>query len=298
MPRLLALLVALLTAAPALAEVRVVATTPSMAMLARTVGGEAVSVTTLAPPDRDTHYLRAKPSMIRDLRRADLVVAVGAELEVGWLPAALRRAANPAIRPGRTGYFEAAAQVELIGSYERADRAAGDVHPAGDPHVNLDPVRMATVAEALAQRLRELDGAHAEAFRKRAADFRDEVAERLPGWQQRVAGSPGVVAFHKDIRYLAERLDVPIRGHLEPKPGIAPTASHLRGLIDDLKGDEVGVILRRPFHPPDPVQKVAEATGWGTAVLPLDPELGADAAAYFELIDRYATAIGGGRGSD
>ncbi|MFB6259395.1 MAG: metal ABC transporter substrate-binding protein [Thiohalorhabdaceae bacterium] len=295
MIRLIALLAALLTAAPAMAELRVVASTTSMAMLARTVGGDAVSVTTLAPPDRDTHYLQAKPSMIRDLRGADLVVAVGAELEVGWLPAALRQAANPAIRPGQPGYFEAAAQVELTGTYERADRFAGDVHPAGDPHVNLDPVRMATVAQALAKRLGELDGAEAEAFRKRAAEFREAVEERLTGWREQVAGSPGLVAFHKDIRYLAERLDVPIRGYLEPKPGIAPTASHLRELVDKLKGGKAGVILRRPFHPSDPVRKVAEATGWRTAVLPMDPELGADAAAYFDLIDRYAAAIGGER---
>jgi zinc/manganese transport system substrate-binding protein len=295
MKRLLFALALLLAAVPATAEVRVAATTSSMAMLARTVGGEAVAVTTLAPPDRDAHYLQAKPSMIRVLRRADLVMAVGAELEVGWLPAAIRNAANPAIRPGEKGYFEAAAQVELTGTYQRADRAMGDVHPSGDPHVNLDPVRMAKVAEALAARLAEMEPAQADAFRRRAEAFGEEVERRLPGWQERVSDSPGVVAFHKDINYLMHRLEVPIRGYLEPKPGIAPSASHLKGLIDDLKAHEPGVILRHPYHPRDPVQKVAQATGWRTAAIPLDPELGADAQTYFALIEAYVAAIAGDR---
>ena len=292
---LLTLVLGVTAAAPAAAGVRVAATTTSMAMLARTVGGEAVSVTTLAPPDRDTHYLQARPSMIRALRRADLVVAVGAELEVGWLPAAIRNAANPGIRPGEKGYFEAAAQVGLTGKYRRADRAMGDVHPAGDPHVNLDPVRMAAVAEALAARLGELAPGRARAFRDRAERFRTRVTERLPAWKERVAGAFGVVAFHKDLRYLMHRLGVPIHGYLEPKPGIAPSASHLKRLTSDLKARDSGVILRHPYHPPGPVRKVARATGWRTASLPLDPALGADAEAYFALIGAYVAAIAGDR---
>jgi zinc/manganese transport system substrate-binding protein len=297
MKRLLFLgtLISTLFAAPALAEVRVAATTTTMAMLARTVGGEQVSVTTLAPPDRDAHYLQAKPSMIRALRRADLVVAVGAELEVGWLPAAIRNAANPAIRPGQSGYFEAAAQVELMDTGGAADRARGDVHPAGDPHANLDPVRMATVAEALASRLGNLDGEHRVAFRERAEAFGAEVEDRLPQWREAVADAPGVVAFHKDVDYLMERLEVPVRGYLEPKPGIPPTASHLRRLIDEVKGGDAGVVLRHPFHPREPARKVADAAGWRTAALPLDPELGATAADYFGLIDDYVAAMAGSR---
>ncbi|MFP4616268.1 MAG: metal ABC transporter substrate-binding protein [Thiohalorhabdus sp.] len=292
---MLILILSLAAAVPALAETRVAATTTSMAMLARTVGGDAVSVTTLAPPDRDTHYLQAKPSMIRDLRSADLVVAVGAELEVGWLPAAIRNAANSSIRPGQPGYFEAAAQVELLDAGGPADRSGGDVHPGGDPHVNLDPVRMAAVAEALAEHLAELSPDHAEAFRERADAFAEEVDERLPAWKERAGDSPGVVGFHKDIRYLMERLEVPIRGYLEPKPGVPPSGSHLRELIAELEGSGPGAILRHPFHPRGPVEKVAEATGWRAATLPLDPPLGAEDADYFALIDDYVAAIAGPR---
>ncbi|KPV39673.1 ABC transporter substrate-binding protein [Thiohalorhabdus denitrificans] len=287
----LTIILTLAAALPVMAETRVAATTTSMAMLARTVGGDAVSVTTLAPPDRDTHYLQAKPSMIRDLRSADLVVAVGAELEVGWLPAAIRNAANPSIRPGRPGYFEAAAQVELLDAGGRADRSGGDVHPAGDPHVNLDPVRMAAVAEALADRLAELEPGHAAAFGERAAAFAQEVEQRLPAWEERVADSPGVVGFHKDIRYLLERLEVPIRGYLESKPGVPPSGSHLRELIAALKGSGPGVVIRHPFHPSGPVEKVAGATGWATAALPLDPPLGATDEDYFALIEDYVEAV-------
>ncbi len=295
MIRLIALAVGLFTVSLAQAEVRVSATTTSMAVLARTVGGDAVTVTTLAPPDRDVHYLQAKPSMLHRLRRADLLVAIGAELEVGWLPAALRRAANPRIRPGRTGYFEAAAQVELAGSYQRADRSGGDVHPAGDPHVSLDPVRMAALAEALAARLGELDPGQAETFRQGAADFRAKVEECLPAWQEKAAGSPGVVAFHKDIDYLMHRLEVPIHGYLEPKPGIPPSAAHLKGLIANLERREPGVILRHPYHPCHPVRKVARAVGWRTASLPMDPPIGAGAEEYFALIDAYVAALEEGR---
>jgi zinc/manganese transport system substrate-binding protein len=119
---------------PACAAVNVVATTSSMGMLARTVGGDAVKVTVLSPPDRDAHFLLARPSMMVALRRADLLVAVGAELEVGWLPAAIQGASNPKILPGQPGYFEGAAQIELIDVGQAADRSKGDVHPMGNPH--------------------------------------------------------------------------------------------------------------------------------------------------------------------
>lgn len=150
--RRLWVLLGLLAVGPAWA-LQVVATTASMGMLARTVGGPQVQVSELAPPDRDAHMLQARPSMLRALRDAQLVVAVGAELEIGWLPAAISGAANGAIAPGRPGYFEAAAQVPLLDAGLAADRAQGDVHPGGNPHVNLDPLRMAAISKALAERL-------------------------------------------------------------------------------------------------------------------------------------------------
>lgn len=268
----------------------VVATTSSMGMLAREVGGAAVRVTELAPPDRDAHMLQARPSMMRALRDADLAVAVGAELEIGWLPAAINGAANPAILPGRPGYFEAAAQVPLLDAGQVADRAHGDVHPAGNPHINLDPARMATVARALAERLAQLDAANAAAYRERAGRFAAAVEARMPDWKRKAAGSGGAVLYHKDGAYLLAFLGVPLLGTLEPVPGVPPTASHLDALAKKQQGQR-GVILHTPYQPPAGAEKLAGLLGWKSNVVPLDPPAGANAAQYFALIDRWADAL-------
>jgi zinc/manganese transport system substrate-binding protein len=287
-----ALLLTALLAVPtaAGADVRVVATTSSMAMLVREVGGDAVSVTTLAPPDRDPHYLLALPSMMLALRRADLVVAVGADLEVGWLPAALQSAANGKVRPGQPGYFEGAAQIELIETGQTADRSRGDVHPLGNPHYYMDPVRMATVGRALAGRLGALDPPRREAYLARAAAFALAVDERAVRWRARAAGAPGVVLFHKDGNYLAAFLGIPVLGYVEPLPGIPPTASHLRGLVGRLTGGN-GVILYNSFHPREGPEFLARQLGWRAVQLQLEPPLDATGATYLDHLDRWVTAI-------
>lgn len=285
-------IVLLLAAVTAQAAVNVVATTPAMGMLAETVGGDAVSVRVLAPADRDAHYLQARPSMMAALRGADLVVAVGAELEVGWLPAAIRGANNPGVFPGRIGYFEAAAHVDLIGVGGPADRALGDVHPAGNPHLNMDPVRMAQVAHALADRLTRFDSANAEQFRANAEAFELRVEERMPVWRERVMAAPGVVFFHEDADYLAKRLDVPVLGYVEPLPGIPPTARHLRDLVRALEGRD-GVVIRAIYHQERGPLFVGEQLDWPVHALPLDPEVGATADDYLALMDRWVDAMAG-----
>ena len=279
-----------LLAARAEARVEVVASTASMGMLAREVGGEAVRVNVLAPSDRDPHMLQARPSMMRALRDADLVVAVGAELEVGWLPVAIASAANPRIAPGGIGYFEAAAQVPLIETGQAADRAHGDVHPMGNPHVNLDPARMAVIARALAQRLARIEPGAAADFRARADAFARAVEARLPGWKTRAAGSPGALLFHKDGNYLFGLLAVPVLGYLEPVPGVPPSASHLDGLIAKLKGRR-GVVLRHAYQPARGAELVARELGWKSVVVPLEPPVDASADAYFRVIDAWVAAL-------
>jgi zinc/manganese transport system substrate-binding protein len=276
------------------AAVDVVATTSSMAMLARTVGGENVSVTTLAPPDRDAHYLLAKPSMMIALRRADLLVAVGAELEVAWLPVAIQGAHNGRLIPGQPGYFEGAAQIQLIEVGVTADRARGDVHPLGNPHYYMDPVRMATVARALAGRLADLDPANAAVYRSNAERFEQMVNERLPRWRSLAANAPGVVFYHKDGNYLAALLDVPILGYVEPLPGIPPTASHLRDLVQRLSGRR-GVILYNSYHSSSGPDFLVRNLGWPKMQLQLEVALNADAAGYLDHMDRWVTAIASGK---
>jgi zinc/manganese transport system substrate-binding protein len=268
------------------AAVNVVATTSSMAMLARTVGGDAVKITVLSPPDRDAHYLLARPSMMVALRRADLMVAVGADLEVAWLPEALRGASNPKIFPGQSGYFEGAAQIDLIETGQVADRARGDVHPSGNPHYYMDPERMARVAGALAQRLAQLEPREAPRFQA----FARAVAERLPAWKEQAAGAPGILPYHKDVNYLANLLGVSILGYVEPLPGIPPTAAHLKGLVEQLRGRQ-GVILYNSYHSGDGPAFLARNLGWTALQLQLEVDLGADGPAYLDHIGKWVAAV-------
>lgn len=277
-------------AAPAAAALNVVATTSSVGVVARAVGGDAVKITVLAPPDRDAHMLQARPSMMVALRNADLLIAVGAELEVGWLPAALAGAGNGKIQPGSGGYFEAAAQVPLLDTGKPADRSQGDVHPSGNPHLYLDPQRMATVAEALAGRLASLDSKNAERYRQGAAQFRKAVQTRLPTWNQKAAGANGIVPYHKDVTYLAALLNVPILGYVEPLPGIPPTASHLKDLTERLRGQK-GVILYTEYQSEQGPAFLAKNLGWPKARIPLEPSIEATTEDYLKLIDRWVDGI-------
>jgi zinc/manganese transport system substrate-binding protein len=276
------------------AQLNVVATTSNMGLLSRTVGGDQVRVTVLVPPDRDAHYLEARPTMMAALRRADLLVAVGAELEVGWLPAALRGANNPVVLPGRIGYFEGAAQIELIETDVQADRAAGDVHPEGNPHFYTDPVRLAEVGVALARRLGEIDPANAERYVANAERFSAAVVQRLPAWLTRARDAPGVVAYHRDVNYLFERLGVTMLGYVEPLPGIPPTASHLADLIRQLDGQR-GLIAHLPFQPARGPEFLARELGWRVVRLPSNVGLDARADDYFALIDQWVDAIASSR---
>lgn len=293
--RLLATLLALplLAAATAQAALPVVATTTSAEMLLREVGGPAVAITTLAPPDRDAHTLQVKPSMMRALRGARLVVSIGAELESGWLPPALDAAANPAVAPGQDGYFEIAAQVPLIGK-QSADRGKGDVHPMGNPHVQMDPQRLADAGVALGERLGKLDPAHAADFRANAQRFHQAVAARLPQWQQQLAGAPGALLYHKDADYLMARFNVPVLGYVEALPGVPPTASHLMELVGRLRGSK-GVILHTVYQTNAGMATLAQQLGWQSVQLPIDPAPGATAATYFALIDSWVKALAAAR---
>ncbi|WP_296806423.1 metal ABC transporter substrate-binding protein [Thiocapsa sp.] len=272
------------------AELDVVATSSGMGALARTVGAERAHVTVLASPDRDLHMVQAKPVMIRILRDADLVVAVGAELEVGWLPAATGSAANPRILPGKPGYFEAAAQVDLLEVGSPADRALGDVHPVGNPHINMDPVRMAIVASALGERMALLDPAGAETYRANARTFAAATEQRVDAWQTRLAGAPGVVLYHRDALYLLDRFGVPLLGTIEETPGVPPTAQQIRSLSERLR-ERSGVIVYAPYASAQAPERLAKGLGWEARRLTLDPPMGADGDGYLDHIDLWVDTL-------
>ncbi len=269
---------------------RVAATTPNMAMLARTVGGSAVTVQTLAPGDRDVHYLEARPSMLAHLRRADLVVAVGADLEAGWLPVALQRAANPAIQPGRSGYLALAEHLDLLAADQPADRALGDVHPLGNPHFYYDPQRMALAAQLLATRLGELRPETAADFQQRADAFAQLINSQLPHWQTRSAQAPGAVLYHKNAVYLLERFQIPVLAYIEPLPGIPPSGRHLRHLVQQLRSRQ-GVILHLVFEPARGPAFLSRQLGWPVHVMHGEVAPDGSAEDYVALIDGWITAL-------
>lgn len=291
--KVLLLALALLVSTTVEASLSVAATTSNMGMLARTVGGDAVSVRVMAPPDRDAHQLEARPSMMAALRQADIVVAVGAELEVGWLPAAIRGAANPRVQPGSLGYFEAAAHVDLIDQDMPADRRLGDVHPAGNPHIYFDPIRFAAAATALAEQFAQLQPARAEQFRANAEAFGSAVEARLPQWQAQARQAPGVVLHHKDADYLMQRLGVPVLGYIELLPGVPPTARHLRDLSTQLARHEPGGrILYAHFESSRGPDFIGRQLGWSVHALPTNVALDASAEDYLEHIDAWVDALG------
>jgi len=274
----------------ALAELDIVASSSSTGVLVREIAGDKANLKILAPPDRNLHYLQARPNMIRALRRADLLLSLGGDLEVGWLPMAIKQSTNSRIQPGTSGYFEAAAQVNLLEVGGPADRSHGDVHPTGNPHVNMDPVRMAEVATALAERLAVLDSQHADIYRARAREFSKRVDERVSTWREQLSNPPGAVSFHKDVIYLLKRLDIPYWGSLEPVPGVPPTASHISTMVNELRGKK-GVVLFTTYQPEQAPAKFADSLGWQQVRLPLEPPLDADGDGYLSHMQRWIDGL-------
>jgi zinc/manganese transport system substrate-binding protein len=231
MQRLSLLLIPLLLAlsGPASAALKIFATVPEWAALAQEIGGDKVSVFSATQALQDPHRVEAKPSLIARLRNADLVVATGAELEVGWLPLALRESANGKVQPGQPGYFEAAAQVRMLEVPSRLDRADGDVHASGNPHIQTDPRNILKVGDALSKRMGELDAANAAAYAASYKAFAEKWRSALARWEAAAAPLKGkaVVSQHKAWAYLYDWLGLKEVGALEPKPGIEPSVAWL-----------------------------------------------------------------------
>src|SRR6266496_115468 len=219
--------------APALAILNVFATVPEWGALVEELGGDKVNVYVATNALQDPHHVEAKPSLIARARGADLVVATGGELEVGWLPLVTQQAGNPKIQPGKPGYFEAAPLVRLLDKPARLDRAEGDVHAAGDPHIQTDPRNVAKVAPSLAARLAEIDPANAAEYQSRYRSFDERMRAAIARWEREAAPLKGVsiVVQHKAFTYLDRWLGLNEVAALEPKPGIEPTTAHLSDVL-------------------------------------------------------------------
>ncbi|MGC1517324.1 MAG: zinc ABC transporter substrate-binding protein [Azonexus sp.] len=266
------LMIILLAAAsvPALAALQVFATVPEWGALAREIGGDKVSVFTATTGLQDPHRIEARPSLLAQARRADLVVATGADLEVGWLPLVVRDSGNANIQPGRPGYFEAARYVTMLDVPAVLDRSRGDIHAAGNPHIQLDPRNLFRIGEALAARLGELDPPNAPAYQAGYKAFADKWQAAILRWEKEALPLRGVpvLAHHDSFIYLAHWLGFKTTGTLEPKPGIEPTSGQLSGLVARQQSTPAKMVLRTAYQSDGPSLWIAEKAGIPAVMLP------------------------------
>lgn len=261
---------ALAAAVPAQAELKILATTADWGALAAEIGGDHVDVYTATGALQDVHRVEAKPSLVARARTAALLVANGAELEIGWLPVLIRESGNKRIQPGAPGYFEAASQVALLEKPLKFDRAMGDIHPQGNPHLQLNPRNLLPVAKALTARLAALDPANAAAYQQRGADFAKRWTEAIARWESRAAPLKGVpvVVMHRDQAYLCNWLGLKEVAAIEPKPGVPPSAGYLGQLVTQLSTTPARMILRNAYNDPKAADWLAKRTGTPVVLLP------------------------------
>lgn len=294
---ILSLLILALLTPVAQAQLRILACEPEWAALARELAGDEAAIYTATTARQDPHYIQARPSLIAQARRADLVVCTGAGLEVGWLPLVLRRAGNPKIQSGTSGYFAATEFVNLLEKPQRLDRAEGDVHAAGNPHIQLDPHNILRVARALSPRLAELDAEHADQYAQRLDDFSERWQAAISRWEQQAAPLKGmpVVVYHRGWTYLDHWLGLDQLAELEPKPGVPPTSAHLARVLDKLNKQPAQAVIRAPYQDQRPVQWLHDHTGITMLELPFTVGGNSQADDLFGLFDSTVQLLLGAR---
>ena len=252
------------------AALNVFACEPEWAALAREIGGAEVRVYSATTALQDPHRIEARPSLIAQMRRANLVVCTGADLEIGWLPVLLREAGNAAVQPGRPGCFEATRFVPLLDKPARLDRAEGDVHAAGNPHIHTDPRNILRVGAALTEQLAAVDPANAAAYRSRGQDFATRWQAAIARWEARATPLKGmaVVTQHKSFPYLFNWLGLRDVAVLEPRPGVEPSVGYLARVAEQLKTTPAKMVLRAAYQSPRPANWLAERAGIPALALP------------------------------
>jgi zinc/manganese transport system substrate-binding protein len=284
------------------AALNIFACEPEWGALATALGGNDVDVFVATTALQDPHQIQARPALISRLRNADLVACTGAELEIGWLPVLLRQASNGKVQPGQSGYFEATQQVTLLEKPTRLDRAEGDVHPAGNPHIQTDPRNMRIVAAALAKRLAVLDPSHAAAYAQRAQGFDQALGAAIARLQAQAAPLKGIafVSYHKAWIYLANWLGMSEVANIEAKPGVPPGSAYIADLLDKIPSLHARMIVYAAYEDPKPSQFVADKTHLPAVMLPFTVG-GTDAAKdvigfYQDTVMRLLAGLGGKSG--
>jgi len=273
--------------APADSKIKVVATIPDLADMARHIGGDLVDVSSIATGVENIHAVPMKPSFATLLNRADVLLLLGLEAEHAFLPALLDAAKNPKILPDTPGYIDCSASVDVLEVPTRIDRALGDQHPMGNPHYNLDPVSMKQAAQAIADGLGRNDPEHAGVFKKNLEAYTAELDKNIARWEKEAAPLRGkkFVSYHPDLIYFAERFGMETFGTIEIRAGVPPTPGHIEELEDSMRRSKVEFVVRELHYPATLAQTVAEATGAKLVELPAMVGGVPEAKDYISFID-------------
>ena len=280
--------VTLLASANAFAALKVVTTTQDLESLTREVGGDKVTVESLAKGYQDPHFVEAKPSFILKLHSADLLVAVGRELEIGWLPPLINQSRNTRIQPNADRYLDASLTAKILEiPTGQITRAMGDVHPSGNPHYWLSPDNGRRIAQEIQKKLAEISPGDAAYFAQRYADFDRRLAEAEKRWHAAMAPYKGVkvVTYHRSWPNFTDAFGLDVIGYVEPKPGIPPSPSHTLELIQEMKRQQVKIIMVEPYFDRKTPDAIARETG--AQVIVLAPSVGGakEVTDYFKLFD-------------
>jgi zinc/manganese transport system substrate-binding protein len=284
-------LVLLLTAAgsaDAQRKLNVVATTQDLASIATEVGGDRITIDSISRGYQDPHFVEAKPSFILKLQRADLLIAVGRDLEIGWLPPLVNQSRNARIQPGATGYLDASLQARILDIPQgQITRAMGDVHPLGNPHYWLDPENGKIIARSIGAKLEALRPNDKAYFEQRLADFTARVDAGMKRWQAAMSPYKGVkvATYHRSYTNFAERFGLDVIGYVEPRPGIPPSPQHTLDLINEMRRQNVKLVLVEPYFDLKTPNAIGRQTGARVLVLP--PSVGGtkETTDYVKLFD-------------
>ena len=288
---ILAMVCLLVWAGPAAAKLNVVATLPWIGSLASDIGKDKIKVTTLVKPNQDPHYVEAKPSMILEVRRADLVLFNGLELEIGYLPVLVESSRNPKIQPGTPGFFDCSQFVEVIQKPAAVDRSMGDVHALGNPHYHLSPRNIYRVTGGITEILAAADPGNAGFYRANLAAWQDRFKEKEKQWAEYPLKGKKFLPYHKFFEYLAHEFGFEILGYVEPKPGIPPSAGGVEKTIELAKRMKPDGILTTSYYGTREVIFLSQKTGVKYIVVPHDVAATPACKDWFSLMDQVLAAL-------
>lgn len=287
----ISLLLSLVMAGPAYAGLNVVATLPWIGSLAKEIGRDKITVTTLVKPTQDPHMVDAKPSMLLAARKADILMYNGLDLEAGYLPIIMESSRNPKIAPGKPGNIDCSRFVQAIEKLAAVDRSMGDVHPLGNPHYHYSPGNILRVAEGMTNALAEMDRSNAAFYRANFSSFAAKMNERQKQWHAVNLKGKRFVAYHKLFEYLAKEFGFQLVGYVEAKPGIPPSAAHIQNLIDAMKHNKPDGILTTSYYGRRESESISAKTGVKVVLLPSDVGAMKDTEDWFAFMDRVLAAL-------